>query len=749
MDKKRKLLSVCTLLFALCFAICACAPQEGTAVGKECRVILAESSYYTCAENVKTVPRGSDAAFALEFKSGYTFKDASYHEYSADVGPANGDGTNVTLTLKNVRYSAFVSVGAEEIEKLYEVSLTGSSAFRCEEPKQIVRAGEDAVFTLWFGEAYTFGDLIDFTGSYRVTGIDSAVNEAHERRVVLTIENITENLQITVREREAASETPPEGGDQAPDAIELTPVAGYAVVGYVLNGGRFLREENEGTYYTVNYSLFHYRRPNTSLGTDTIVRDGYVQTGWNTKADGSGTHVGLGSRADVVKGETLLLYAEWAQETDANLFDYVLIDADDIPALYREKERKAEKLRELVSSADSEERRAVVTGYRGTDAETLVIPATLGGCPTAVVAGGTIRGDRTIETIVFPLSMEYIMDDAFLSCEKLTELYLYDNISYIDEGAFGTRGEPDPGRGEHIQTLHINAREMPIFGENESAQFANKTEMLIEHENDKKTVIFGSCSIWYGLYAERFGQATNRLAFNMGVEGETCTLVQLDVIKQYMHSGDTLIYMCDIGSPYLLGYNVDFDARVYRMFEFNYDLLASVNMQRYSNIFGALTEYLTIKNNSFGIGVSGSYEDYLYYITEYGDNANFRQGTGHNGAYAFYSSDVLEANGALEQTKDFLQGFANMGMDIFYGFGMLSDWVLEYMPEAEETIADLNAYFPEKFAQLNMPATMIGDIYFGILPNDYFTEYVFRVNSYGQEYYTQKFIEYFLDLIGE
>ncbi len=742
----KKLLSACAVFAALCLGISACAPQEGAQTEKECRVVLAESAYYTCDENIKTVSRGSDAAFTLDFVSGYTFKDASYDDYSADVRSAEGGGTEVVLTLKNVRYFAFVSVGVEETEKTYEVSVAGSSVFRCEEPRQIVRAGGDAVFTLWFGEGYTFDSLVDYAGSYRVTGIDGAVNENRERRVVLTVENVTEDLLITVKER-ALPSGPSEGETPPGEEIELQPVSGYAVVGYALNGGRFLREGNDGSYYTINYSLFHYRRPNTSLGTDTIAREGYIQTGWNTKADGSGTHVGLGSRADVVKGETLLLYAEWAEQTDAALFDYVTIDEEDIPALYREKERKTEKLQELVQGADSADRCAVVTGYRGTDAETLVIPETLGGVPTAVVASGAVSGDRKIGTVVFPLSMQYIMDDAFLYCEELTEIYLYDSISYIDDRAFGTRNVPDARRGEHIETLHINAKEMPIFGENESAQFANKMEMLIEHEHDEKTVIFGSCSIWYGLYAERFGEATGRLAFNMGVEGETCTLVQLDIIKQYMHGGDTLIYICDIGSPYLLGYDVDFDARVYRMFEFNYDLLASTDMRRYSNIFGALTEYLTIKNNSFAIGVSGSYEDYLYYITEYGDNSNFRQGTGHNGAYAFYSPEVLEENRALEKTEEFLQGFADMGIDLYYGFGMLSDWVLEYIPEAEETIADLNAYFPEKFAELNMPATMIGDIYFGILPNDYFTEYVFRVNSYGQEYYTQKFIECFLGLV--
>ncbi len=727
---KRTAFSLTAALLCGCIILSACAPEAETGE-RECRVVLAESEYYTAEEYVKTVSRGDDASFTLKIESGYAFKDTSYSEYETDVGGVDGEGkTTLSLTLKNVRYPTFVTVDVEEAVKYWTVTLADSDVFRCDEAELTVPSGGDAVFTLWFTEGYTFDSLVGYTGSYRVTGIDGTVNEEGERRVVLTVENVTESMTLTVMERETG-DLPPE------EHIELQPLQGYAVVGYALNGGRFLHEENEGTYYTVNYSLFHYRRPNTSLGTDIIARDGYVQTGWNTRADGNGTHVGLGSRADIVKGETLVLYAEWKEWTDPALFDYVVIDTADILSLYREKERKAELLQELAAAPDSDDRCAVVTGYRGTE-ETLVLPATLGGLPVAAVAGGTLEGDKRVRTVVFPLSMQYIMDGAFVSCENLKEIYLYDNISYVDGGAFG-----DPTLTEHFETLHINAVEMPIFGENESAQFANKTEMLIEHEDEQKTVIFGSCSIWYGLHAGTFGNATGRLALNMGVEGETCTLVQLDVIRQYMHAGDTLIYVCDIGSPYLLGYDVDFDARVFRMFEFNYDLLASVDMRRYANVLTALTEYLSIKNSSFSIGASGTYEDYLYYISEYGDNDNFRTSTGHNGAYAFYGPDVLEENGAMECTKEILQSFADMGIEIFYAFGMLSDWVLEYMPEAEGTIAALNDYYSEKFAQLDMPATMIGDIYFGILPNDYFTEYVFRVNSYGQEYYTQKFIEAF------
>ena len=47
-------------------------------------------------------------------------------------------------------------------------------------------------------------------------------------------------------------------------------------------------------------------------------REGYVFTGWNTKADGSGTAYEVGSSLDSVK-DRITLYAQWEPAEDASL----------------------------------------------------------------------------------------------------------------------------------------------------------------------------------------------------------------------------------------------------------------------------------------------------------------------------------------------------------------------------------------------------------------------------------------------
>ncbi len=729
---------IISILLAVCVLLGACTTEQtfsSQSENKTCKVVLSESPYYTCAENVKTVTRGSDVDFTVVFERGYSFESTSYDDYSVDVAPMDENGkTTAILTLKAVQFASFVSIEVK-FTSYYTVSIDASPFFRCDTPKQLVEEGKNAVFTLFFQEEYTLAE-IDYSGNYQVTGVDSDINDDHERKVVLTVENVTKDAKITVQERKALPPT-------TDGPIELPKNPKYAVIGYVLNGGWYVDDGHSGSYYTVNDSLEYHRRPNTSIGTDMISRYGYVLTGWNTKADGTGEHIGLGSRADVAVGETLVLYAEWAAWTDVSLFDYVVIDTEDILTLYVEKQDKLQKLNECAENAASADRSAVITKYRGTDAETLVIPERLGGYPVAIVANGALKNDTRVQTVVFPLSMRYIMEHAFLYCEALNELYLYDNLSYVDEYAFGERNETDPRLGEHIQTLHINAKRIPIYGKNESAQLANKMEMLMAHQDEKKTIIFGSCSIWYSLHAKTFGEGTGRLAFNMGVEGETCTLVQLDLIRQYMQDGDELIYACDLGSPYLWGYELSFDARTYRMFEFNYDLLADVNLQRYTNTISSLNEYCIVKNSSLNAGTTGSYDDHLEYISEYGDMETVRNGPSHEGFCEFMTKQTLKENGALEKTKAILQEFADVGIDVYYWFGPFSEVCLDVV-DSEDVVKELNAYFIEGFEELDVPAKLLGDIYTVILPDEWFFNTPYRLNSEGTKLHTQTLIELFL-----
>ena len=86
---------------------------------------------------------------------------------------------------------------------------------------------------------------------------------------------------------------------------------------YDANGGQNTSGDSEKV--SICYRGTH-QRINTSIGTDLFFRKGYTLLGWNTRADGSGQAVGLGSRIAWKAG--LVLYAQWTPWTDEADFIY-------------------------------------------------------------------------------------------------------------------------------------------------------------------------------------------------------------------------------------------------------------------------------------------------------------------------------------------------------------------------------------------------------------------------------------------
>lgn len=89
---------------------------------------------------------------------------------------------------------------------------------------------------------------------------------------------------------------------------------------YDYNGGA---DKDGETIKTISYHLTQPQRPNTDPA-QTLHRDGHVLTGWNTLPDGSGDHVGRGSRVTVANGGQITLYAECAKSLDRDDLLYIV-----------------------------------------------------------------------------------------------------------------------------------------------------------------------------------------------------------------------------------------------------------------------------------------------------------------------------------------------------------------------------------------------------------------------------------------
>ncbi len=714
---RRRFLSLIGLITALCLLLAGCVfdrPPEDPV----CRVILSRSYFYTCADAVKNVQRGSDVSFAIVLADGYAVSDVSYGDSTLTLGkidPESGT-TSAVLTLHKVLYPVFVELTAEHVGKAYTVSLAPSRFFRCEEPEQTVREGRAVQFTLWFASGYTFASC-DYAGTMRADGADSDPNEAGERKVTLTLEDVRASSTVTVTECEA------DGG------IVLIPSGGIAKIAYAFNGGSYLDPQKSGTYLTVNESLPHGYRPNASIGTDLIAREGYVQTGWNTSQRGDGTHVGLGSRVPVRLGEAVVLYAEWAKCADDGLFSFTLIERGDMQALYSEKKDKAARLQTLHEAA-RENLCAVITAYTGPDTERLVFPRTLNGYPVAAVMTGAVEDLPSLRTVVFPESFLYIAENSFAGCPSLAEMYLFDSLRNIDYNAFG--------RISPIRTLHINAAVLPVFGGEENAQLANKLELMIA-ENDPKIVFFGSCSTWYGVNAAQFSSAVKVPAYNLGVIGGTCALYQIDLIRCFIREGDTLVYLVETGSEYQVLIDFEFDLRVYETVENNYDLIGMLDLSRYDKVLFSLNEFLITKYNQLSKGYGDTYANFhLYYMTERGDLNNFRGNSfaGDTKGYTPVGADKLKAGKAFERFKTEFDAFSALGVGLYFGFGPLNESVID-----AETANSLDRVYAEEFEAKGIPAKLLGKFSDWLYPQSCFYDTHYHLSSMGSEIFTKDLIK--------
>lgn len=353
-----------------------------------------------------------------------------------------------------------------------------------------------------------------------------------------------------------------------PTRVKLTLTSDYRTIVYHANGG-----VSETGDLTQNYDMTYHVRPNTSIGTDWLTRDGYTLTGWNTQPDGSGTAVGLGSRATVADLEELELYAQWAKWSSATDFSFT-----------------------------TEEDGATITGYSGSDA-TVVIPERIDGHTVRTIASGAFRGCAA-EAVILPKTLVTVQTQAFSDC-SLRELTLFDNIEHIGSAAFVDC--PD------FSVLHINALEPPYgYDYRRESCLADKIDLLVEAQGQKKLVFYGGCSMWYNLDGPQMqsGVGEDYRVINAGLNGVVNSAVQMQILTSYLEPGDIFFHTPELSSESQLLTQVGFgedDNKLWCGLEYNYDMVARVDLRDFPGLLDAFHEWLLIKQT--GGGYDTHYED--------------------------------------------------------------------------------------------------------------------------------------------
>lgn len=380
-------------------------------------------------------------------------------------------------------------------------------------------------------------------------------------------------------------------------------------------------------------------RFNTLPYQEQFTRNGYTPIGWNTRPDGSGIHIGFGSRIDHRAVQHLDLYAEWLPCTAADNFTFRISESE-----------------------------VSITGYHGTG--DIIIPASIDGFPVTSIeknAFGSINAER----LVLPASLETVSPNAFGKI-SVRDFYFYDNIKSLPEEAFDSY---------QINRLHINAVLNPVYSGSYFDTLADKVDYLSDLSGQKKIVLFCGSSARFGYDSPLLEKAFPEYrVVNMGVYAYSNMLPQAKIILAYMGEGDILL-----SSPELDAIDKQFcgesalDKETFCMLESNYDMLALADCREFTDIFSAFSQYSESKRDMAPRSYldSPSYYDEegnrlnLFSYNRWGDYTLYRENNESGRSFgvkrACYNSSYIRKQD-IDGLNAVFDSFAQKGVQVFFTY---------------------------------------------------------------------------------
>lgn len=441
------------------------------------------------------------------------------------------------------------------------------------------------------------------------------------------------------------------------NAQETTHVyANYSMtVNYHGNGGTIDGKSDVSELFSVSTLFCINTKPNEK----NIVRDGYVLIGYNTKADGSGDFVSVGSKyyAGI---SSLDLYCVWIQNSPISDFEY-------------------EKSGNIIK----------IKKYKGND-NIVVVPEMIDGYYVSSIEN-TAFANKSLEKIVLPSQIMSVGTRAFYGCSNLKEIVCYDGITSFPDDAIL--------KCTNFKTLRINAT-MQGYKWWGNVMYM-KFDRLLALKDYKKIVLFGGSGTYEGWDStqleEAFGDEYEIV--NFGMNASMTNLFQMEMFRYYLKEGDVLLWSPEAGSK-SLGYGILFSPstttdpgdREMSFFSCNYDNIALLDVSKYSNI---LTHFALF--NSLHKKAIENFEYSSAAVNLYGDYITERESKMLEYNYSF--ATVLNTESRYTEMANQIKYLKESGVKVYYTFacaqkGCASDEVLDkYISDIEriygiESISD-------------------------------------------------------------
>lgn len=305
------------------------------------------------------------------------------------------------------------------------------------------------------------------------------------------------------------------------------------------------------------YSSKHLR-VNTEQGTSFFSNNGYTLASWNTKADGSGEDVPLGSRITMPEDGTAHLYAVWKKWNNSSDFIY---------------EENASSI--------------TITGYQGFGKE-IVIPAKMMGKEVTVISSYAFS-DAACDAVYLPYTVKTVLPHAFENC-SLQLLVFFDTLTDITDYAVDGCN--------NLRTIRINAALPPVYSGSYFSTFPDKYDRLYALRNEKKLVLFSGSSTRFGYDSAYLEEELSEYAVvNMGVFAYSNALPQFYLMLPLMKKGDLLLHSpeFDAAKRQFCTTNA-IDDKFFCMIEGNYALLELLDYRQFDSILSAFKTYQSVRN---------------------------------------------------------------------------------------------------------------------------------------------------------
>ena len=575
----------------------------------------------------------------------------------------------ILLGLSLLAFTSCNNVNQESafsILNIVKVVIEDNDYFSVNQNVYEINRGEDLNIFITFKDGFTF-DFINYENYEIINNTNNIVE--------IKLKNVTYSLRVKINVKKVES-----------------------IISYYPNGGEFLSEEyKENECVNVVASIKNHLRANVSIGTDFVYRKGYVQVGWNTESDYSGTHVGLGSRITLTE-TNISLYAQWVKYTTTSYFRYQEVNDG-----YK------------------------IISYNGPlTLDTLCIPEVIGG-KNVVELESNLFWNVEFNNVILPSSIKRLNKNTFAHF-KIGTLTFFDNIESISDDCFNN---------ESIYVVDIQANLKPSFlSGNNNAQFSENLDRLIVEQDKKKIVFFAGCSFSYGLKSEEIVKAfPDYDVFNMGVIGGTLASFQIDIISSYLKEGDIFVHAPEEMSEYQLLSSYEMEMRSFIMVEANYDLLHNTSFSNVTNFFDAFSEYTQLKRRVN----SQSYDYHNDNYNKYGDIIIDRPNSSDD---AYFDIETCFEISCLNETtasnlNSTYKSLKDKGVEVYFSYAPINENAIHKLEGAAQ-----NGNYYENFIINNITeAKIISKLSNYIMKGKYFYDEDYHLSDEGAYIRTNNLIE--------